>query len=58
MKKRQQALFTKLRRIEPQRTMHGEEVNSGLKNTGFGGVIITTMGWKRKQPEIIEAMRG
>ncbi len=29
-----------------------------LKNAGFGGVIITTMGWERKIPEIIEAMRG
>ena len=29
-----------------------------LKNAGFGGVIITTMGWEQKIPEIIEAMRG
>mgnify|MGYP006287637545 FL=1 len=29
-----------------------------LKNAGFGGVVITTMGWERKIPEIVEAMRG
>jgi 5,10-methylenetetrahydrofolate reductase len=29
-----------------------------LKNAGFGGVIMTTMGWERKIPEIIESMRG
>jgi 5,10-methylenetetrahydrofolate reductase len=34
------------------------ETVTTLKNAGFGGVIITTMGWERKIPEIIEAMRG
>ncbi|MFO7878244.1 MAG: methylenetetrahydrofolate reductase [Desulfovermiculus sp.] len=34
------------------------ETVTTLKNAGFGGVIITTMGWERKVPEIIEAMRG
>ena len=34
------------------------ETVTTLKNAGFGGVIITTMGWERKFPEIIEAMRG
>jgi len=34
------------------------ETATMLKNAGFGGVIITTMGWEQKIPEIIEAMRG
>jgi 5,10-methylenetetrahydrofolate reductase len=34
------------------------ETANMLKNAGFGGVIITTMGWEQKIPEIIEAMRG
>ncbi|MDZ7759769.1 MAG: methylenetetrahydrofolate reductase [Desulfovermiculus sp.] len=34
------------------------ETATMLKNAGFGGVIITTMGWEQKIPEIIESMRG
>lgn len=34
------------------------ETAAMIKNAGFGGVILTTMGWERKLPEIIEAMRG
>jgi len=34
------------------------EVASDLKRDGFGGVLISTMGWEHKIPEILDAMRG
>jgi 5,10-methylenetetrahydrofolate reductase len=34
------------------------ETFQALKQAGFGGVVLSTMGWERKIPQIFEALRG
>ena len=34
------------------------ETFQGIKDAGFGGVILSTMGWERKIPQIFDVLRG